>query len=283
MFGFFSRVKKAFTSKLQRLFSRSLDAETLEELEETLIEANFGVKLTTEILSTIKKGGDPMEALRTKLIDSLIEPPQIALQPKHVLLIVGVNGSGKTTTCAKLLRFYKEQGVPLIAAAADTFRAAAKEQLGLWCNKLDVALVTGSAGADPASVAVEGLQQLLQGPAQLLLIDTAGRLESKTDLMRELEKIRSVLSKRLPGAPHETILVLDASTGQNALDQARVFHQHCPLSAVILTKVDSMAKPGTIFAIQKELAIPVLFLGTGEKQADLVPFNRREFVQSLLA
>ena len=293
MFSFFKKLKEAvkksashFYSRLEKLFKGPLTEEAIEEFEQLLIEANFGSKLTLELIETLKKAAktetDLMGVLKKSLIKELLVFHPSFSKP-HVILIVGVNGSGKTTTVAKLAHYFKNEGKEVIVGAGDTFRAAALEQLTSWCNRLRIPLVSGKSRSDPSSVVFDASDEALRTQADLLIIDTAGRLESKTPLMQELEKLRKVLSKKIPAAPHETLLVIDATIGQNALEQARVFQQHTPLSGLIITKIDSNSRPGVVFAIQRELKIPILFLGTGEKEDDLLPFNPEEFVNSLLS
>lgn len=199
----------------------------------------------------------------------------------HVILIEGVNGNGKTTSVAKLGKFYKDQGKKVLVAAADTFRAAAIEQLELWSQKIGLEIVKGTPKSDPASVVFDAIQAAKSRQCEIVIVDTAGRLHTKTDLMRELEKIHRVTSKALPGAPHETLLVLDATIGQNGVDQAKIFHQFTPLTGLILTKLDGTAKGGTAIAIQRQLKIPIRYIGVGEGIDDLKPFQADDFVRSL--
>lgn len=292
MFSFLKKLKEAvkksaskFYSRLEQLLKGPLNEETAEAFEELLIEANFGSKLTLELINRLKKAGsaDLMTLLKETLIAELKKPTAHSPNKPHVILVVGVNGSGKTTTVAKLAHYYKTLGQSVMVAAGDTFRAAALEQLTSWCNRLEISLVAGKSRTDPSSVAFEACEEALKTPTDILLIDTAGRLESKTPLFHELEKMRKVLNKKIPGAPHETLLVIDATIGQNALEQALVFQKHSPLSGLIVTKIDSNSRPGTIFAIQRELNTPVTFLGTGEGPEDLLPFNPEDFVNSLLS
>lgn len=277
-----------FYNRLDAIFKGPLTDEALEQFEELLIEANFGTKLSAELVQSVKKSakqhktGDK-EALFALLHDALTrelasyQTPTPTAKP-FITLILGVNGSGKTTTTAKLAAYYKNAGHTVLVAAADTFRAAALEQLEHWCTTLGVTLITGPSRSDPASVAFDAAAKA----TDILLIDTAGRLDSKTDLMLEMQKIAKVVAKKVPGAPHETLLVIDATLGQNALDQARAFHKYCPLTGLILTKVDSTSRAGVVFAIQRELRLPIRFLGTGESPLDLLPFDPSSFVSSLL-
>jgi fused signal recognition particle receptor len=198
-----------------------------------------------------------------------------------VVSIVGVNGTGKTTTAAKLAHLVQSRGQKVLLAACDTFRAAAVEQLKLWGERLQVPVVAGAHGADPAAVAHDAVSAGLARQADYLFIDTAGRLHTKHNLMQELQKVHRVMQKKLPGAPHETLLVLDASTGMNALVQARAFHQAVPLTGLVITKLDGTSKGGMVVAIQRELGLPVKFIGLGEKPDDLQPFNAKEFARAL--
>ena len=198
-----------------------------------------------------------------------------------MILIVGVNGNGKTTSCAKLAKRYQTLGYTPILGAADTFRAAATEQLALWANRLQIELVKGLPGSDPSAVAFDTLKAALSRSKELVIIDTAGRLQTKTPLMQELEKIRRTCGKALPGSPHATYLVLDATIGQNAIDQAKTFTQFTPITGLILTKLDGTAKGGIILSIQKQLAIPVKYVGVGESLEDLEPFDPANFINSL--
>ena len=212
-------------------------------------------------------------------------PPSAPLQRQAggltVVSIVGVNGTGKTTTAAKLAHAVQAAGRAALLAACDTFRAAAVEQLKLWGDRLRVPVIAGASGADPASVAHDAVAAALARRADYLFIDTAGRLHTKHNLMQELQKVHRVIAKQLPGAPHETLLVLDATTGMNALNQAREFHKAVPLTGLIITKLDGTSKGGMVVAIQKELALPVKFIGLGEKPEDLQPFDPAQFAQAL--
>jgi len=205
----------------------------------------------------------------------------VVMGKPHVILIVGVNGSGKTTSIAKLAAKFQKEGKKVLLAAGDTFRAAAIEQLDTWAKRLGVEIVKSSPGADPAAVAFDGASAAVARGIDVVFVDTAGRLQNKVDLMRELEKVRRTLKKVIPEAPHETLLVLDATTGQNAVDQAKAFHAVTPLSGIVLTKLDGSAKGGIILSIYKELGLPVLWVGTGEGAEDLEPFDPKAYVDSL--
>jgi fused signal recognition particle receptor len=225
-------------------------------------------------------------ALRQHLVDALggpAEPPTwVGHTRPHTVLIVGVNGSGKTTTAAKLARLCLNQGRRPLLGAADTFRAAGSDQLRIWGERVGCDVVTGQMGADSASVAFDAMEAALARDADVLIVDTAGRMHTKKPLMQELEKIRRALGKRVEGAPHETWIVLDASIGQNALSQARLFHEICPLTGVIVSKLDGSSKAGFLFAVARELGVPVRYAGLGEGADDLVPFDVPSFVDALL-
>ncbi|HEY4255497.1 MAG TPA: signal recognition particle-docking protein FtsY [Chlamydiales bacterium] len=300
MFSFFKKIASPFTKlksalgqKIRTLFSTQESDETYEELERLLYEADLGAELAlslvTEVRSWKRTHKDaPAEAVlgfvRTKLLSLLpAAPPKTTLHSPHVILMVGVNGSGKTTSTAKLAKHYHSQGKQVLIAAADTFRAAAVEQLEKWANQLGVDLIKAQPKSDPAAVAFDALQAAISRKADILLIDTAGRLQNKTDLMHELSKIRRVLQKLLPNAPHETLLVLDATLGQNALSQATTFHQFTPLTGLILTKLDGSAKGGIAISIHKQLHLPILWTGLGEGEDDFVPFNPEEYIDGLLS
>lgn len=286
-----SKTREYLTSKLRDFFSGPIDLQKLDELEQIFYEADLGRALAQELTEKVRarlrknpalSSKEILEGIQTDLAELL--PPAEELQltsPLHVFLIVGVNGNGKTTTCAKLAKHFRDKGMQPILGAADTFRAAATEQLELWSNRLNIELVKGSLGSDPAAVAFDAVQAAKARGKQIALIDTAGRLQTKTHLMQELEKIRRSCNKAYPGAPHTTYLVLDATIGQNAIDQAKIFAQFTPLDGLILTKVDGSAKGGIILSIQKQLGIPVKYIGVGEGSDDLEPFVREEFIHSL--
>lgn len=299
--SFFQRLKKglqkttqSFTHELKRILSGSpkLDADTLEELENVMIRADLGVRTTDEILTAIRKNyessgqknADAIKVTRDYLIDSIEKfDAGLALEPGAltVICLVGVNGTGKTTTAARLAHYFKSQGKKPFFAACDTFRAAAIDQLKEWSQRLDVPIVAGNYGADPAAVAHDGIVSARKHGADVLLVDTAGRLHNKTNLMRELEKVYRVIDKQYPGAPHHSLLVLDATTGMNALVQAREFHKAVSLSGLVVTKLDGTSRGGMVVAIQKELGIPVKFIGVGEQPEDLQPFSAVSFVDAL--
>lgn len=289
-----AKTGEAFSSKLRSLFSKGIDESTLEELEKLLYEADIGVQtavdLTNHIRSLAKSKGsltsdEILHALQEQTLEILAkEPPSINLAESGsptVILIVGVNGSGKTTSVAKLAKRFQEENKKTLVVAADTFRAAAMEQLSEWAQRIGVDIVKGAPKSDPAAVSFDGLQAAKARGADVVLIDTAGRLHTKTDLMHELEKIRRICVKMVPESPHETLLVLDATIGQNAIDQAHTFHKFTPLTGIILTKLDGSSKGGIIINIQRQLGLPVKFIGTGEGVDDLQPFSADIFVKSL--
>jgi fused signal recognition particle receptor len=266
--------------------------EILDDLEEALILADVGVPATEKILGRLREktrkdasAGELEAALRSELEDVLLlhQAPSAVDSRPAVVMIVGVNGGGKTTSAAKVASFQKRRGKRVMMAAADTFRAAAQEQLVLWGRRLDIPVVRGQYGADPASVVFDALQSFKAQQADLLVVDTAGRIHTNTNLMNELEKIRRVIGREIEGAPQETLLVLDATTGQNALPQAREFLRFSGLTGIFLTKLDGTAKGGAVIGIAEELALPIRFIGVGESEDDVLEFSPREFVKALLA
>ena len=284
--------KTAFQTNLAALFAAGKDKEkTLGELEELLILADISLPAVEEIIAQLRKKAkstsgkeDFNELLRRELL-ALFAGTQrspLAGGGKNVILLVGVNGSGKTTSAAKLARHYQKQGQSVLLAAADTFRAAGSTQLSLWGQKLDIPVVSGERGADPGSVVFNSLQSWQNKNFDLLIIDTAGRMQSKDNLMKELEKIVKIIKKFAADQPAETWLVLDASTGQNALVQAEKFRQFSGINGMVLAKLDGTAKGGTIISIASQLKLPVFFTGTGETENDLWEFSEKEFIASLL-
>jgi fused signal recognition particle receptor len=270
--------------------SRGVDADLLEELEEILITADFGMKTTQDLIQSLKKrvaGGDP-EALRDALKDEIATRLRLEAAPldldsasPFVIVVVGVNGVGKTTTIGKLAHQFSGEGKRVLLGAGDTFRAAAAEQLAIWGERAGVAVVRHAEGADPAAVAFDAAKAAVARKADVLILDTAGRLHTKVNLMEELKKIRRVISREIPGGPHETLLVLDATTGQNALVQARLFQEAVAVSGIALTKLDGTARGGMVVAIGAELGLPVRYVGIGEGLDDLRPFDPDLFVAAL--
>ena len=282
------------THELKRIVTRSpkLTAESLEEIEHALIAADLGMAMTTQIVTAVKlayesqgtAGLDYLAIARAEIEKSLSSnKPDLLKAPSGptVVSIVGVNGTGKTTTSAKLAHYIQSQNKTVLLAACDTFRAAAIEQLKLWGARLKVEVIASGYGADAASVAHDAVTAAQARKADYLFIDTAGRLHTKHNLMQELHKLHRVIGKQLPGAPHEVLLVLDGSTGMNALNQAREFNKAVPLTGLIITKLDGTSKGGMVVAIQKELGLPIKFIGLGEQPDDLQPFDAKQFAQAL--
>ncbi|MGK5594729.1 MAG: signal recognition particle-docking protein FtsY [Parachlamydiaceae bacterium] len=288
-----SKTRSAFSSKLKNIFKGQLDDESLEELEQILYEADLGVGLASSLTKKLReflqdhpeaKTDELISFLKTTLLAQIDQThPSTTLETSspHVILIIGVNGNGKTTTAAKIANYYLQLGKNPLFGAADTFRAAAADQLELWAQKLNIPIVKGLPKADPAAVAFDTLSSAKARNLDIALIDTAGRLHTKTALMQELEKIRRSCHKAVPGAPHETLLVLDATTGQNAIDQAKTFTKYTPITGLVITKLDGSVKGGMAIAIQKELKIPIKFIGIGEEVEDLIPFNAENFINSM--
>lgn len=295
----YSNVKQALAktgsligSKLRALFHGPVDEATLDKLEEILYEADLGAEyareLTEKVRQKLKK--DPsiksdflIDEIRHEILHNLLrhEKHEEITETPHVILVVGVNGNGKTTSIAKLAHHYHHAGKKVILGAADTFRAAASEQLETWAHRLKVDVVKGNPKSDPASVVFDAVSAGVSRKADIILIDTAGRLHTKIPLMQELEKIKRSCKKIIPSSPHETLLVLDATTGQNAVDQAQTFHKFTPITGLILTKLDGTAKGGAAIAIQRKLGIPIKFIGVGESVEDLQPFDAEAFVNAL--
>jgi len=281
----FSRTRSVLGDRLKDLFRSPLDEETLEELEQILYEADLGSTLAIELVQHVRKSKDPIKAMKNHAEEILHKPPHVKGKkpegPQKVILVVGVNGSGKTTSCAKLARLYKEEGKKVMLAAGDTFRAAAIEQLSTWAKRLKLDCIKGNQGGDPSAIIFDALTAAKARGHDVVIADTAGRLQSKTDLMNELSKIKRVIEKVVPDAPHEIYLVLDASTGQNALDQAKIFNEFTPLTGLILTKLDGSAKGGIILSIYHQMGIPIRYIGIGEGAEDFVPFSVEPYVDAL--
>lgn len=288
------KTQARLTHEIRRIVTASpkLTAESIEELEAALIAADLGLTVTAQILDAVKKsyetqgkgGLDFFAVARQEVEKSLAGPKAGLVRQPHgltVVSIVGVNGTGKTTTAAKLAHLAQAKGDGALLAACDTFRAAAVAQLKLWGERLGAPVIAGAANADPAAVAHDAIAAAQSRGAAYLFIDTAGRLHTKHNLMQELQKVHRVMAKKLPGAPHETLLVLDATTGMNALTQAREFHKAVPLTGLVITKLDGTSKGGMVVAIQKELGLPIKFIGLGEKPEDLQPFDAGQFAAAL--
>ncbi|GAB4458265.1 MAG: signal recognition particle-docking protein FtsY [Anaerolineales bacterium] len=274
------------------LGATEITEDTWDELEALLVQADLGIETATEVLDGLRRvvrtegltrSDELWEALRAELRSRLVPPPALTWTHKpSVIMMVGVNGSGKTTTIAKLGQRFRAEGRTVLFGAADTFRAAAVDQLQVWGDRLGVDVIAGAPESDPGAVAFNAVQAGTARGVDLILIDTAGRLQTKFNLMEELKKVYRVIGKALPGAPHAVWLVLDATTGQNAMVQAKAFRDAVGVSGVILSKLDSSARGGMAFAIQRELGLPILFAGLGEKPEDLTPFDPDAFVQGIL-
>ena len=294
------KTKESVFKKLTRAVAGKsrVDEDVLDNLEEVLIASDVGVNTTIRIIERIEKrvsrdkhmGTDELNHILKEEIASLLEENNSgdmsgwdtpAGKKPYVIMVVGVNGVGKTTTIGKLAWHYKQAGKSVVLGAADTFRAAAIDQLEIWSNRVGVPIVKQSMGSDPASVAYDTVKSAISQNADVVIIDTAGRLHNKVNLMNELTKIKKVMAKLMPDAPHEVLLILDGSTGQNAFEQARQFTAATEVSALALTKLDGTAKGGVVIGISDQFKIPVKFIGLGEKMEDLQIFNRTEFVESL--
>ncbi|MBN1827336.1 MAG: signal recognition particle-docking protein FtsY [Candidatus Eisenbacteria bacterium] len=295
MKGFFGNLRKGLgktrenlITSLRRAVESPDDEERFEELEEALIRGDVGVRAARRILERVEeRGGDPWEAMREEVERILVGPNGALPHPPrtdkpHVILLVGVNGSGKTTTAGKLAARHAAEGKRVILAAADTFRAAAIEQLQVWADRTGVEVIRQERGADAASVAFDGLSAAIARGADFLVVDTAGRLQSRSNLMEELKKIRRVLGKHGERFPQETLLVLDATAGQNGVSQARRFLDVAAVDGIVLTKLDGTAKGGVILSIREEIDLPVRYVGVGESEEDLLEFSPKEFARALL-
>lgn len=299
--AFFQRLKQSLTKtrgnlvdKIEGLLTgrKSIDERLYEELEEILIQADVGVdtsvRLIAELRAQVKecrvKEPAQLKTILQEIVQAALGEEQNPLNkggPPIVILVVGVNGTGKTTTVGKLAYRFRQNGQRVILAAADTFRAAAIDQLEVWADRADVEVIKHQEGSDSAAVVYDAVQAARARQAEVLIVDTAGRQHTKSNLMEELRKINRVLGRELPGAPHETLLILDATTGQNALVQAKVFKEATNVTGIVLTKLDGTAKGGIIIGIKDTLGIPVKFIGIGEGMEDLQSFNAREFIRAL--
>ncbi len=294
------KTRSSFSEKMNALFAnfRKVDEDFFEELEEILIGADVGFDVTMEITDALRQGvklknAKSQNEVQQVIIEKMVEiyeeneideqPVQLKENELTVILFVGVNGVGKTTSIAKLAHQYKSDGKKVLLAAGDTFRAGAIEQLKIWGERVHAEVITGKEGGDPASVAFDAVKKAKEEQADVLLIDTAGRLQNKINLMKELEKIKRVIQKEVPDAPHEVLLVLDATTGQNALIQARQFKETTDVTGIVLTKLDGTAKGGIVLAIRNELGIPVKFVGLGESMDDLKAFDSTDYIYGLFS
>jgi fused signal recognition particle receptor len=303
--GFFDKLKKGLnktrenlTQKIEKLVIgyADIDDDFLDELEETLIMADVGVQTTEKLMAAVRKGikkkeinsPQDLKPFLAKEITAILtageenDKTRVAADGPTVLLVIGVNGAGKTTTIGKLSAYYKEQGKSVMLAAADTFRAAAIDQLEVWGQRTGAKVIKHEEGSDPAAVAFDAVKAAKARGVDILIVDTAGRLQTKSNLMQELEKINRVIGREIPGAPHETLLVLDATTGQNAISQAELFTNAAPITGVVLTKLDGTAKGGVVIGIKSQLSMPVKWIGVGEAVEDLRPFVAEDFAKALL-
>jgi fused signal recognition particle receptor len=301
--SFLDRMKQAVTRTRENLadridevvsFAKEIDRNTLDDLEATLIAADLGTTTTQEVLAKLREKADRkqignVEELKRLLKDEILAilnqantaPVQRVNGTPEVILVVGVNGTGKTTTIGKLSQVFRSQGKNVLLCAADTFRAAAIEQLEIWGQRTGTEVIKTKPGGDPSAVLFDALQAGTARHSDYVIVDTAGRLHTKTSLMEELSKMRRTAQRIIAGAPHETLLVMDATTGQNGLQQARLFTESAGVTGIVLTKLDGTAKGGVVVAISRELGLPVRFVGVGEKAGDLLPFDPKEFVDSL--
>src|SRR5437764_1257459 len=301
--GLFDRMKEAVARTRENLserieeavaFSKEIDRNTLDDLEATLIGADLGSTTTYQVLEKLRERADrkqikDVEELKRLLKEELLAILNAANTPPverpegvpEVILVVGVNGTGKTTTIGKLAQTVRSDGKTVLLCAADTFRAAAIEQLEIWGHRTGTEVIRTKAGGDPAAVLYDALEAANARHIDCVIVDTAGRLHTKTNLMAELEKMRRTAQRLIPGAPHEVLLVIDATTGQNGLQQAKLFTDAAAVTGVVLTKLDGTAKGGVVVAIARELGLPVRYVGVGEKAGDLLPFDPKEFVESL--
>jgi len=303
--SFLDRMKEAVTRTRENLserieaavsFTKEIDRSTLDDLEATLIGADLGTTTTREILGKLREKADRKQIKDVDELKRLLKEELLAILTSadarpvsrvdgspEVILVVGVNGTGKTTTIGKLAQVFRSGGKTVLLCAADTFRAAAIDQLEIWGERTGTEVIRTKAGGDPAAVLYDALQAASARKTDYVIVDTAGRLHTKTNLMAELEKMRRTAQRIIPGAPHETLLVMDATTGQNGLQQARLFTQSAGVTGIVLTKLDGTAKGGVVVAICRELGLPVRYVGVGEKAGDLLPFVPQDFVESLFA
>jgi len=293
-----SRTRENLTERIEEVvsLSKEIDRNTLDSLEATLIGADLGTATTQEVLGKLRAKADrkqikDVDELKRLLKEELLailsaansRPVQKVEGTPEVILVVGVNGTGKTTTIGKLAQVFRTQGKTVLLCAADTFRAAAIEQLEIWSQRTGTEVIKTKPGGDPAAVLFDALQAATARSTDYVVVDTAGRLHTKSNLMAELDKMRRTAQRIIPGAPHETLLVMDATTGQNGLQQAKLFTQAAGVTGIVLTKLDGTAKGGVVVAICRDLGLPVRYVGVGEKAADLLPFDPEQFVDSLFS
>jgi fused signal recognition particle receptor len=292
-----TKTRTELSARVEQLLTgdRPVDPELLKQLESALLSADIGVRTTKEVLAALREqvnehkiddAGQLKQELKRQILKILVAPAAnsasgSAAAAPRVLFVVGVNGTGKTTTIGKLANRLKKEGACVVLCAADTFRAAAIEQLEVWARRAGVEIIKQKSGADPSAVIFDALSAAQSRAADVVIVDTAGRLHTKSNLMAELEKMKRTAAKLVPGAPHDVLLVLDATTGQNGLNQAREFWSHAGVTGIVLTKLDGTAKGGIIVAIARELNLPIRFVGTGEQIDDLVPFDAQTYVNSL--
>ncbi|HNQ23682.1 MAG TPA: signal recognition particle-docking protein FtsY [Phycisphaerae bacterium] len=302
--GLFDRLKKGLARTREKVsagfrsvlrMGRKIDEETLKRLEDTMLTGDFGPATTAKLMDIVRTGWRGGQIVEEQQVTEFLKNHIISMWPEAdrtlhyaasgptVILVTGINGSGKTTSVAKLAYYLNQQGKKVILGACDTYRAAAVEQLTIWSERIGVKIVRHDQGADPGAVAYDACEAATARQTDVLLIDTAGRLHTQDNLMRELGKIQKVVQRKIPGAPHEVLLVLDATIGQNAVNQARQFSEHVAVSGIILAKLDGSAKGGIVVGIRDQLHVPVKFVGLGETPADIEPFDPATFVEALFA
>jgi fused signal recognition particle receptor len=291
-----TRTRESFTESISSVIAltREVDETTLVNLEPLLLAADLGAPTTALVMENLRQralrtgiqGGDELKQLLKselkQVLDNVARSIRHPATPPEVIMMVGVNGTGKTTTTGKLSAYFTAQGRTVLLCAADTFRAAAIEQLEVWAQRSDVQIIKTKQGGDPSAALYDACAAAKARGTQILIVDTAGRLHTKTDLMKELDKMRRTAEKLIPGAPHQTLLVMDATTGQNGLQQARLFTEAAHVTGIVLTKLDGTAKGGIVLAIATELKLPVIYAGIGEKLEDIIPFDSATFIDSLL-
>lgn len=299
--GFFNKIKEGLEKTRKKFIANvehvvigyaKIDDEFLEELEMVMLTSDLGVKTTEYLLKEIRRGvtegiishtTDVLPFMETCIVNLMQCEDVPEVHAPEVILVIGVNGVGKTTTIGKLANYYKEEGKKVLIAAGDTFRAAASEQLSIWAERAGVPIVKHKEGADPAAVVFDALASAVAKQVDVVIVDTAGRLHTKKNLMEELKKIGRVADRQVPGAPHQTLLVVDGTTGQNAVSQARLFGESTPITGIVVTKLDGTAKGGVVISIKEELGVPVRWIGVGEGMHDLRPFDATEFAKALFS